>query len=398
MTGSRGPDAPQEPDGDSIRVPDATPATPPQELVGPASTVPVTWERGMPKICVQVEPYLSGVRIDSFLVRHLRNYTPYRIQRMVRCGQVRIDGQPAESTSRVFTDQRVAIRLIDPPDKLLEPEPVPVDVVHEDRWLIVINKPAGLLAHPVGQFDRGTLAHGVQRYLDQQTGVRGLLRPGIVHRLDRMTSGAIVICKHHLAHRELSIHFQDSRVSKSYVALVEGLPAEEGGTIDLPIGRLPGRGSILMSCRGDARDRKPARTRWEVLQRFEQATLVRLHPYTGRLHQIRIHMAALGHPVLGDEYYGPCGQIRNQPHGSESGQLPASTLPDWFPEGLLVPGRHLLHADRLGFAHPIDLDWVEFQVPLTADFQTAVGILASAGEDPGSSGESAPGSSRDSLC
>ena len=340
-----------------------------------SATLPVDWVRGAPVIGVDVEAYLTGVRIDHFLSRQLRNYTTFRIQRMVRSGQVLIEGEPATQRCRVFRGQHVQIRLIDPPDKLIQPEPVDFAIIHQDRWITVVNKPADLVVHPVGPFDRGTLAHGVQHYLDSQTGVKGLLRPGIVHRLDRMTSGALVLCQHHLSHRELSIHFQDGRVSKTYLALVEGHLADGTGIVDLPIGRRPRGESILMSCLGDARDRKPAKTRWEVVERFAQATLVRLHPYSGRLHQIRVHMAHLGHPVVGDEYYGPFGQIRRQSAATPGGSSMINSHPDWLPDGLLTAGRHLLHAERLCFAHPIDRDWVEFDAPLAADFQAILDSL-----------------------
>ncbi|MBL8814225.1 MAG: RluA family pseudouridine synthase, partial [Planctomycetaceae bacterium] len=164
-----------------------------------------------------VEPYLSGSRIDSFLTKHLRNYTSWRLHRLVCCGYAKIDEQPAEGADRVFRGQRVSIRLVEPPDKLLDPEPADLTIVYEDPWLIVVDKPAGLVAHPVGDFQDGTLSNVLQSHLDSQAAVKGLLRPGVVHRLDRMTSGLIVTAKEHLTHRLLSIDFQQGKLSKSYV-------------------------------------------------------------------------------------------------------------------------------------------------------------------------------------
>jgi 23S rRNA-/tRNA-specific pseudouridylate synthase len=146
-----------------------------------------------------------------------------------------IDDQPAEPPDRVFTGQRVRIRLVEPPDKLLDHCDAPVRIVYEDPWLIVVDKPAGLVAHPVGDFQDGTLSNVLQKHLDQQTAFRGMLRPGVVHRLDRMTSGLLVTAKEHLSHRLLSIDFQQGKLSKSYVALVAGTPDFESRMIELPI-------------------------------------------------------------------------------------------------------------------------------------------------------------------
>jgi 23S rRNA pseudouridine1911/1915/1917 synthase len=182
-----------------------------------------------------VENYLSGVRVDSFLSKHLRNYTSWRLHRLVVAGAVRIDDLPAEPQQRVFRGQRVAVRLLEPPDKLLAPCEIPLRVIYEDPWIIVVDKPPGIVAHPVGDFHDATLSNALQSHFDRQTGVRGLLRPGVVHRLDRMTSGLLVAAKEHHAHRILSIDFQHGRLSKSYLALLEGrLPFQER-LLDNPI-------------------------------------------------------------------------------------------------------------------------------------------------------------------
>ena len=257
-----------------------------------------------------VERYLSGVRIDSFLARHFRNYTPWKLQRIVAAGQVKLDGNTVEIAERVYQGDTVSIRLIEPPDKVHRPQPLAVDIVYEDAWLIVVDKPPGQIVHPAGDLQTGTLCNALQHHFDQQTAWPGLLRPGIVHRLDRMTSGLIVVAKEHLAHRQLSIQFQQERISKSYLALVEGVLADERGTIDVPIGTSPEAGSVLMSCSPEAGDRRPSRTDYEVLARGPEHTLVRARPRTGRNHQIRLHMAEIGHPVVGDEFYGPYGAIK----------------------------------------------------------------------------------------
>lgn len=300
-----------------------------------------------------VEPYLSGSRIDSFLTRHLRNYTSWRLHRMVCCGYAKIDEQPAEGIDRVFRGQRVSIRLVEPPDKLLDPEPADITIVYEDPWLIVVDKPAGLVAHPVGDFQDGTLSNVLQSHLDRQTAVKGLLRPGVVHRLDRMTSGLIVTAKEHLTHRLLSIDFQQGKLSKSYVALVEGSPDFDTRMIQLPIGQRPGGNSVLMSAQADAKDPRPAKTRATVTRRFEGYAEVECVLFTGRNHQIRVHLAHLGYPILGDEYYGPRGSIRKSPRFD--GDEPTET-------------RHALHAASLGFFHPILREWMQFRTTPPPDF------------------------------
>lgn len=300
-----------------------------------------------------VEGYLSGVRIDSFLSKHLRNYTSWRINRMVTAGLAKIDDQPAAPEDRVFRGQRVSLRLLEPPDKLLDPEPIFVPVVYEDPWLIVVDKPAGLVAHPVGDFQDGTLSNVLQSHLDRQTSIKGLLRPGVVHRLDRMTSGLIVTAKEHLAHRLLSIDFQQGKLSKSYVALIEGRPDFETRTLEFSIGQRPGGNSVLMSARADAKSPRPARTRVTVVRRFENYSMVECVLFSGRNHQIRVHLSHIGHPILGDEYYGPHGTIKQAPRFD--GDDPTEE-------------RHALHAASLGFFHPILREWMQFRTSPPTDF------------------------------
>ncbi len=307
-----------------------------------------------------VERYLSGKRIDTFLVRHFRNYTTDRMLRLLRAGQVRINGQRAEANARVYRNQRVRVRLIEPPDKLLAPEPGPLDILFEDPWMMIVNKPAGQIVHPVGGYQGMTLANRLQAHLDGQTSHRGILRPGIVHRLDRFTSGVIAIAKEHLAHRRLSIQFQNRTPEKTYLALVEGVVPEDRGTIDLPIGRQPDCRLTLMSAAPDAIDAKPARTEFRVVERFAEHTLVAARPKTGRLHQIRIHLAQIGFPVVDDEFYARFGTIKASVDASESDRAATS---------LETPlcGRHALHALRILLTHPVTEQPLRVTAPLPAD-------------------------------
>ena len=324
-----------------------------------------------------VEDYLNGVRIDSFLVKHFRNYTPFRMQRIVKAGNVQSDSVPVEPRQRVFAGQRISIRLTEPPDKLIDPEPVSVDILYEDPWLVVVNKPAGQVTHPVGKFQSGTLCNAVQFHLNQQTCLPGLLRPGFAHRLDRQTSGILVVAKEHLSHRRLSIQFQRGEVCKEYLALVEGHPAVETGLIDSPLGQLGKVSSILMSADADARTPKPARTEYEVLQRFDDCTLLRAVPLTGRIHQIRVHLASIGHPVLGDEFYGPYGEIR-QPSRSLWKHAGVSTQASHTLGTTVIRNnpqqRHALHAHQIAFLHPITRQRLRFKSALPADMQEMIRI------------------------
>ncbi len=324
-----------------------------------------------------VESYLHGVRIDSFLVRHFRNYTPYRMQRMVRAGQVRIEGVTADSDDRVYKGQTVEVKLVEPPDHLLPPEPRELEILYEDSWLIVINKPPDIVVHPCGNYVSGSLANALQAHFDGQTPLRGLVRPGIVHRLDRLTSGVMVCTKDHLAHRKLSIHFEQGRVLKNYMALVHGVVKQDEGEINLPIGQWPGGGTIRMSTAPDAVDPRPSRTVYEVVERFGGFTLVRAQPHTGRLHQIRVHLAGIGFPVAADEFYSPASVLTfaDLKLASSNGHTAGNGNGRFLAADELLLSRQALHAASLRFVHPITRAVVTFEAPLAADMQRTLKAL-----------------------
>jgi len=332
---------------------------------------------------VTVETELRGIRIDSFLAKHLRNYTSWRLARMVRIGCASINGVSIDETRRVFSGERVTIRLTEPPDKLMRGETRELPILYEDPWLIVVDKPADLIAHPTGHRQSGTLANIMQAYLDTRTSLRGLLRPGIVHRLDRQTSGLMVIASHHLSHRNLAAGFEAGRVSKTYLALCEGIVKKDSDIINLPIGRARTGRQILMSARGDAVAARSAKTAYHVVERFAEHTLVRCKPTTGRNHQIRVHLAQIGHPLIGDEFYMAHGQIRplKPPLGEDptAADLDETFSDDWasyLNTGLPIR-RHALHASQLEFAHPITDIWTRFESRLPDDFQQTVNLLRS---------------------
>ncbi|MCA9092435.1 MAG: RluA family pseudouridine synthase [Planctomycetaceae bacterium] len=313
-----------------------------QELME-AFTIPVRVSTVFPpRVELTVEQYLHGVRIDTFLSRHLRNYSTFRLQRLVRAKQVQICGMTAVDDDRVREGDQVTISLLEPPDKLLPAEDLPLEIVYEDPWMIAVNKPVGQVAHPCGNYHRGTLVNALQHHFDVQTGIPGLLRPGVVHRLDRLTSGVTIVSKDHLANRRLGDKFENNKVLKTYLALVHGRVEAEKGSVDLPIGVVPGGESFLMTTAADAVDARHARTTFEVMERFEGYTLVKAQPRTGRMHQIRVHLASLGHPIVADEFYGPEGPVQLGPRNY---QPPPRENP--------LMGRQGLHAFSLRIAHPI---------------------------------------------
>lgn len=297
------------------------------------------------ELCRTVESVLSfefqaqaddhGRRIDAVLARYLRNYTSWKLHRMVVAGLVVVDELPCEVTQRVFRRQSIRVQLVEPPDKLLVPEALNVPVLYDDPWLMVVDKPAGMVAHPIGEFQSATLCNGIQHVLDQETVAKGILRPGIVHRLDRMTSGLLILAKTTDVHRQLSEMISSGEVQKQYLALVHGWPDFTQITIDRPIGGVPGS-SILMTVAEGCRRPRPARTDVRVLKRLRSTSLLQCRLHTGRNHQIRVHLASVGHPVFGDEFYDINNVVRS---GQESNRD--------------LNARHALHAAALCFQHPV---------------------------------------------
>ena len=328
-----------------------------------------------PVLTLTVESYLAGVRIDTFLERHLRNYSLYRVQRMVRAGAARVDGVGVDLESRVQRGQSVSVRLVEPPDDLLPAEVAPLDVVYDEPWMMAINKPSGMVVHPCGQYATGSLANFLQAWFDARTPRPGLIRPGIVHRLDRLTSGILCIAKEHLSNRGLAMAFENGRVSKTYLALVHGLVRNDRGVVKAPIGNTPGKRTILMSTRPDAIDPRPSQTGYEVLERYGTCSLVRCRPLTGRLHQIRAHMAHIGHPLLADEFYSRSSwftatEARCDATGGEQGGTTAGENEIWL-------DRQALHAESLTVLHPIRNEVMTFTAPLPDDMREAIRKLRS---------------------
>lgn len=322
-----------------------------------------------PVLTFRVESYLAGVRIDTFLERHLRNYSLYRLQRMLRAGAARVEGVLAELETRVQRGQEVSVRLIEPPDDLMPAESAPLDIVYDDPWIMAINKPPGMVVHPCGQYATGSLANYLQAWFDARTPRPGLIRPGIVHRLDRLTSGVLCIAKEHLGNRGLAMAFENGRVSKTYLALVHGRVSADRGVVKVAIGNTPGKRTILMSTRPDAVDPRPSQTGYEVVERYRNCSLVRCRPLTGRLHQIRVHMAHIGHPLLADEFYSrsswytahDAALTERDPGSGSRGEVDEIWL-----------DRQALHAESLTVLHPIRNEMMTFAAPLADDMRAAI--------------------------
>jgi 23S rRNA pseudouridine1911/1915/1917 synthase len=300
----------------------------------------------------------EGVRLDRFLVSVLPDWSRSQIQRLIRDGHVDVGGHPAKPNAPVKTGQRVSVRIAQPVDAALKPEAVPLTIFYQDRDLIVVDKPPGMVVHPAAGHADGTLVNALLHHVDDLSGIGGEKRPGIVHRLDRGTSGVMVVAKHDAAHAELARQFREREVEKEYIGLVWG-DVQAGRRIDAPIGRDPGNRK-RMSAR--ARRSREAVTRIVRADHLSPAlTLARVAIHTGRTHQIRVHLSAIGHPIVGDPLYG--GVRRRVP-----GDLKAVTHLQ----------RPFLHAARLVFTHPSDGRRMEFTSPLPEDLQRVLDELADA--------------------
>ena len=296
----------------------------------------------------------EGIRLDQFLTSVLGAQSRSHIQRLIKGGQVRVGGREAKANQPVKSGQVISVDLPAPVDPSPRPEALPLAVVYQDEDLAVVDKPAGMVVHPAAGHETGTLVNALLHHLNDLSGIGGERRPGIVHRLDRGTSGLMVVAKHDTAHEELSRQFRDREIEKEYVALVWGT-VQAGRRIDAPIGRDQGNRK-KMSAR--ARRSREAVTRIVHADPLRAFTLARVAIHTGRTHQIRVHLSAIGHPVVGDSLYG--GVHRHVP-----GDLRAVTHLD----------RPFLHAARLAFTHPRDGRRLEFTSDLPDDLQRVLDEL-----------------------
>ena len=303
------------------------------------------------------------MRLDKFLAMELpSDITRSQIQKLIKTGKILIDGKPGKPSQPIEPDQSITVEHELPYDPTLYSENIPLDIVYEDDYLLVINKAPGMIVHPGAGSASGTLVNALLYHCEYLSNENGPYRPGIVHRLDKDTSGLLVAAKDNSVHAGLRKQFTNRKIDKRYYALVWGHMREPEGDIDLPIGRSPNdRKKFAVVPEG-----RPSLTRYSVVEEYEFLSLLRLKLETGRTHQIRVHLSHLNHPVFGDPYYGGRNtkmitlNLRNR-------QLAAKLLS--------VMKRQALHAQSLRFTHPITGATISCEAPFHEDYQTVLNLL-----------------------
>jgi len=281
-----------------------------------------------------ISPASAGERLDVFLATQIEGWSRARLQRLIEDADVLVNGRVAKASYKLHADDEIEVDLVAPPSTAFVPENIAIEVVYEDDDLIVVNKPAGMVVHPATGNESGTLANALAFHFQQLSTSGGPARPGIVHRLDKDTSGLLVVAKTETAHEHLADQFRDRTVFKSYVALVHGQVEKESDQIDQPLARDPRNRTRMAVVRGG----RPALSIYRARKRFERFTLLDVELKTGRTHQIRVHLAWIKHPVVGDELYG--------------GGRDKSVADARIRSQIAKLGRHFLHAEQLGFRHP----------------------------------------------
>lgn len=301
----------------------------------------------MDKICFEITEEQEDERIDRFLAQ-LQSLSRSYIQKMMKEEAVKVNGVPVKGSYRVKTDDLVEFMLPEAVEPDIASEDIPLDILYEDRDVIVVNKPKGMVVHPAAGHYSGTLVNALLYHCGAElSGINGVLRPGIVHRIDRDTTGSVIACKNDAAHSSIAAQLKEHSVNRKYHAICHGVLKADEGTIDRPVGRHPvDRKKMAIN----AKNGKQAVTHYRVLKRFKEYTYVECVLETGRTHQIRVHMASIGHPLLGDDVYS----ARKCPF-----QLQGQTL----------------HAKILGFRHPASGEYIETDAPLPEYFRHLLEIL-----------------------
>ena len=297
----------------------------------------------------------EGERLDSLLAAEISDLSRSGAQRLIANGLVLINGEPClDKNYRVRSGELIITEIPEPEEAVAVAEDIPLSIIYEDEDLVVINKPRGMVVHPAPGHSSGTLVNALLNHCSDLSGIGGVIRPGIVHRLDKDTSGLLLAAKNDFTHKALSAALKERLIKREYLALVTGRVAPLRGRIDAPVGRHPRHRKKMAVLVGG----REAVTRYRVIKYYRGYTLLELNLETGRTHQIRVHMAYLGHPVAGDQTYGGAAK-------------------PWLPAELTVP--HALHARKLGFPHPRSGKMMHFKAPLPPEFKKGLTLLAREG-------------------
>ena len=299
----------------------------------------------------------TGLRLDTYLASQIEGWSRARLQRLIENEDVLVNGKSSKPSYKLREHDEVEVELIAPATDAFVPENIPIDVVYEDDTLVVVNKPAGLVVHPAAGTPSGTLANALAYHFQHLPGGGTGVRPGLVHRLDRDTSGLLVVAKTENALENLSDQFRDRTVYKSYVALVHGRLSSTSGKIDQPLARDPANRTRMAVVRSG----RNALTLYRVRRAFDRFTLLDVELKTGRTHQIRVHLAWLKHPVVGDETYGA-----GRDNTIQDARLRARVR---------SLNRQFLHAEKLGFRHPKTGEFVKFESPLPEELSELLAVL-----------------------
>ena len=292
---------------------------------------------------LEVSPEHAGIRIDKYLAESLPDISRSYLQKLFRDGEIKMNGKAVKASAKTLAGAEIVFAIPEPEEPEILPEDIPLDILYEDSDVILINKPKDMVVHPAAGHYTGTLVNGLMYHCREGlSGINGVLRPGIVHRIDKDTTGVLVVCKNDRAHNGLAEQLAEHSITRKYRAIVCGNLKEDEGTVDAPLGRHPQDRKKMAIVRSGG---KRAVTHYRVLERFGKYTYIECQLETGRTHQIRVHMASLGHPLLGDEVYG---------RGKSPFKLEGQTL----------------HAMVLGFIHPTTGEYMEFQAPLPEYFES----------------------------
>ncbi|NFI39666.1 RluA family pseudouridine synthase [Clostridium botulinum] len=300
----------------------------------------------MEKISLQVEKEFDNVRLDLYLSKIFEDKSRSYLQGIIDQGNVLVNNKKKKRNYKLKVGDNIEVNIPEPKLLQIEPEDIKLDIIYEDKDVIVVNKPQEMVVHPAPGVYSGTLVNALLHHCKDLSGINGVARPGIVHRIDKDTSGILVVAKNDISHNNLAAQFKEHSISRVYMALVEGIIKDEQGTIEAPIGRHP-VDRIKMAV---VKDGRHAVTHYKVIERFKNHTLVECRLETGRTHQIRVHMSYIMHPLVGDSVYGYKKQRFNL-----KGQM--------------------LHAKLLGFIHPTTRQYVEFESELPGYFKKIIKIL-----------------------